>query len=309
MKKKTNEEFLKDVKRIKGNLYTPLEEYIKSSVNMTVRHNICGNEFQITPNRLLRSKESGCPHCFGNKAKQKTNEQFLLEVKELTGDEFTFLETYINRAHPISVRHNKCGREFKVSPGNFLCGMRCKKCSDDSKRSTKEIVQNKIQEIVGKDFIIVGEYHSMQTKVDVLHTTCGNVNKTRPTDMIYKGVSCKYCSMSNGEKLTKSVLDELGVTYEIQKSFPKLKNINNLTYDFYIPNLKIVIEYQGEQHFRPKNFGGSTKEYAEEVYNLQVINDNIKRKFATDNGLILIEIPYTCNTLTKVRQVIKESIQ
>ena len=67
-----------------------------------------------------------------------------------------------------------------------------------------------------------------------------------------------------------------------------VKEINNYSYDFYLPELNCLIEYQGEQHYRPiKVFGG------EERFKLQLEHDKIKKEYAEKNNFKLIIVPYT----------------
>lgn len=308
MRKKTNEEFLADVAKIKKGKYTPLEPYIKSNEKIKVRHNSCGRVFYISPNTLLKNEDCGCPQCFGNNARQKTNEEFIIEVKKLVGDEYTFNEPYVNRTKKLSVTHNICNSTYAVTPANFLLGTRCVKCAHDKLRLSKEEAQRKIEEHIGTDFEITGEYINMQKPIEVLHKTCGSTLKLRLTDVINKGTSCKNCNMSNGEKLTQSALSMLNIPFETQKSFEGLVNKKKLSYDFYLPTLNVVIEYQGEQHFRPKNFGGTSKEKAKSVFELQLRNDEIKRAFAKENKLTLIEIPYTYKTLSSIKKLLMENL-
>lgn len=306
MRRKTNEEFLADLYKVYGDEYTPLEPYIKSNVPIKVRHNTCGNIYTTTPNRLSKSR---CPQCFGNNATRKDTKTFSKEVFALVGDEYTVVGKYVNRATPIDIIHNKCGTLCRISAGNFLCGTRCAKCAKESLRLTKEEAEYRMQEVIGTDFTIVSEYTNMQTKLDVLHKTCGNILRIRLSDIIHKGVSCKHCNMSNGEKLVKSVLTQLGLSFEMQKTFDDLKNINKLSYDFYVPSKALLIEYQGEQHFKCKNFGGLSKEKAQIKFELQQINDELKREYAKAKGFNLIEVPYTVKTLSDVKKFLEENIK
>jgi hypothetical protein len=66
-----------------------------------------------------------------------------------------------------------------------------------------------------------------------------------------------------------------------------------LPYDFYIPELKVLIEYDGEQHFYPV-FGSS--DYTRNLtYNTTFTNDNLKNNYIKINteGIRLIRVPYT----------------
>lgn len=57
------------------------------------------------------------------------NENFKDIVYKLVGDEYTFLEPYIDNCTRIKVRHNLCGHEYEVSPNHFISkGTRCPYC-------------------------------------------------------------------------------------------------------------------------------------------------------------------------------------
>ena len=63
-----------------------------------------------------------------------------------------------------------------------------------------------------------------------------------------------------------------------------------LSFDFHIPSVNLLIECQGEQHYRSKNFGGCFKDLAEKNFKIQQHHDLLKRKFAKENGIDLLEI-------------------
>ncbi|MBR2490385.1 MAG: hypothetical protein IKB65_02760 [Ruminiclostridium sp.] len=58
--------------------------------------------------------------------------------------------------------------------------------------------------------------------------------------------------------------------------------------DIYIPSLSIGIEYQGKQHYEPVEYFGG-----EEHFKHQQENDEKKRSLCNENGVYLIEWPYT----------------
>ena len=114
-----------------------------------------------------------------------------------------------------------------------------------------------------------------------------------------KGTGCPICRESKGELYVNSILEsKYGRKYEILRfndaTFKELKGKRNvLPFDFYIPELKVVIEYDGQHHFWPV-FG--TSEYSRNLnYNKTITNDNLKNDFVKNNhdGIRLIRIPYT----------------
>jgi very-short-patch-repair endonuclease len=71
--------------------------------------------------------------------------------------------------------------------------------------------------------------------------------------------------------------------------------------DFHIPSLRTLVEYDGEQHYTPiKHFGGSKE------FKVTKFRDNIKTKWAEDNGFKLIRIKYT--KLREIDKILERSL-
>lgn len=302
--RKSNDDFIKEVYELVKDEYTFLEPYNKSNIKIEVRHNKCGNVYKISPNSFLRGRR--CPKCSGNEAKRKDTKTFKSEVLNLVGDEYTVIGNYVARNVPILMRHNKCGREYYVEPGNFLYKSRCINCYYDSLRLTTTEVKNKILIYLGPEYHLSGEYTSSQKKTTIHHDRCNNDFKARVDDIIQKRSGCPYCSSSRGEDYVRGSLTKLGYTFKEQMKFEGLVDIASLSYDFYIPDISVLIEYQGSQHYYPKTWGGMTKEEAYDRLVVQQRHDDLKRKFANSNGYTLIEIPYKYDTFDKVLNFIKE---
>lgn len=47
--------------------------------------------------------------------RRKTDKEFKKEVYDLIGNEYTFLDTYVNSQTKIKVKHNKCDNTYEVS--------------------------------------------------------------------------------------------------------------------------------------------------------------------------------------------------
>ena len=62
--------------------------------------------------------------------------------------------------------------------------------------------------------------------------------------------------------------------------------------DIYIPELNIGVEYQGEQHFRPVDFGGKGPEFTQHQFKENLKRDNMKRIKCLDNGCLLLEMKF-----------------
>lgn len=118
---------------------------------------------------------------------------------------------------------------------------------------------------------------------------------------------CTYCNSGNncywGEILTMEYLKSNDIDYYTQYRFDDCIYKQYLYFDFYLPDKNVCIEYNGQQHYKPVSwFGGEDK------FELQQIRDNIKRQYCKDNGIKLIEIPYTYNTKEKIEAYLKENM-
>lgn len=123
----------------------------------------------------------------------------------------------------------------------------------------------------------------------------------------YSGAFCDCHKISSFQWIVNKILKENNVPYRVEVTFPNLYGVGNKTllrYDFSILNLdgtiKCLIECQGEQHYKPiDEFGGK------EQFEIQKKNDELKRKYATDHGITLLEIPYKNKKYENVKKFLK----
>lgn len=108
------------------------------------------------------------------------------------------------------------------------------------------------------------------------------------------GRRCPSCKESHGERKIREYLIKHNIEFIPQKTFPKLLGIGNkpLSYDFYIPSKNLLIEFQGEQHYRPVDFNNEGIEQAEKNFEKQQEHDKRKRDYAKQNNIDLLEISY-----------------
>lgn len=57
VRRKTHEEFVKEVYDLVGDEYSVLGHYTRSSEKLEIQHNICGHKWFITPNNFLKGKD------------------------------------------------------------------------------------------------------------------------------------------------------------------------------------------------------------------------------------------------------------
>ena len=118
------------------------------------------------------------------------------------------------------------------------------------------------------------------------------------------GASCPFISASNPEILMYDILRELKVDFEAEKTFSNCKNKKELPFDIYIPSKNLLIEFDGEQHFKHISFFGE-----KDVFETRIINDNIKNNFCKENDISLLRIPYIYSNREDIKKIIIEMLK
>lgn len=214
-KRKTHEEFVTEVYNLVSEEYTVLGEYKNNRTKILVRHNECGTEYEVTPDKILVGR--GCPMCARKiraEKQTKTHEQFLSEVEALVGDEYAILGTYEKSSIKISMRHNECGFEFSMLPSNFLKGQRCPQCAGNMPLIREEI-ESRIYDLVGDEFSLIGDYKGTKHDVIIRHNECGREFKVTPSNF-FVGYRCPYCKkVKTTENFKQEVCNLVGDEYVV----------------------------------------------------------------------------------------------
>lgn len=143
------------------------------------------------------------------------------------------------------------------------------------------------------NIIVLGTYVNSKVNLDIKCKICGHLWSATPANLL-NGHGCPMCNESKGEKKIYSYLVEKGILFETQKKYDGLLGVNDgsLSYDFYLPNQNLLIEYQGIQHNKPIDFKGKGTQYSNWCFSVQKEHDKRKRDYAAENGINLLEIWY-----------------
>ena len=286
---KTNEQFLQEVQSQVGNEYSFLEPYFKTHTKIQVRHNICNNNYLVTPNDFIINKHR-CPKCqlvISGKKRRMSNEEFMKRVLLFDDHkEYLFKGSYVKTHEKIPIIHLKCGYEFAISPTNYLKGKRCPKCAGNIKRTNEQFILE-VKKLVGEEYKFLEEYVNTDTYIKVKHNSCGEIYKISPKEFLLYDARCPFC-LRNGifkksmpaNKLER-YLRSIGLDVKMEYRFD---NLRSKPFDIYLPELNIVIEYDGEQHFKPK--------YGIESFMAQKRRDSEKNDFMINNNISFFRINY-----------------
>ena len=129
-----------------GDDYELLSDYVNNKTKIKILHKVCNKEYEVRPYNIDKKKPNKCPFCYAKNIKKNTK-IFKEEVFNLVGNEYTVLGKYEYGKTKIKMRHNKCNREYMVSPDMFLNkGRRCPNCkrSKGEDRIRKYLEDNNI---------------------------------------------------------------------------------------------------------------------------------------------------------------------
>jgi hypothetical protein len=366
-RRKTNEEFVKEVYDLVGDEYEFLEEYKNNKTKIKCRHNQCKYKWKVLPVNFL--KGTRCPKCMRKyvaKLKTKTHKQFEKEVDDLTSGEYTVISQYTHSNQKVTMLHNACGYKWDILPNSFTSGTRCPICmiklQGINNRVTSEEYRHRVYNLVDDEYSVISDYKTSMEKVELHHHICGRNYWVEPHSFL-KGHRCPYCaqrgqpqkshssfikdvkevfdlreytflskyngateyitikhnpcayifkmmpnnfikskgcpscnSSSKGEMQVHNILQKFNVAFKKEFVFEDCRYKYPLPFDFAIlnPNCRseLLIEYDGEQHFKPVNFGGISDKDAQNNFKRTQHNDQIKNQYCKDNNIPLLRIPY-----------------
>ena len=153
---------------------------------------------------------------------------------------------------------------------------------------TKESLQEEFDEL--NSGITILEFNSY-SDITVKCNKCNNIWKTSGSNIL-QGHGCPRCKKSTYEKKIECILINNNINYIPQYKTAECKDKLPLPFDFYLFDHNIMLEIDGQGHYKPTNFGGISDEKAEENFKITKYHDNIKDNYCIDNSINLLRIPY-----------------
>lgn len=119
------------------------------------------------------------------------------------------------------------------------------------------------------------------------------------------------CRATSPEQIISQTLTDMGIDHIQQHTFEQCKSpltYRPLRYDFFIPKLNMLIEYDGIYHYEAVSHGEDSGELR---LQRQQWYDSIKTEFAYKNGMRLVRIPFFSdnNLSQQIRDVVNQHLQ
>lgn len=263
----------------------------------------CGKIVTQTYYNLHKLKLKGCKDCRGKNA-----------AVDISGQRFGRLTTVkyagSNKGQgAIWECVCDCGKTVNIEKGSLMTG-RTRSCGCLNR---EQLLAPKC-DLTGNQFgflkvIKQMEYSSKNNGTNwlCLCENCGTEVVVSQHCLAHGQMSCG-CVKSKSEVAIAQFLKDNNINFFKQYQFDDLKSTKGypLRFDFAIMNdddsLKMLIEYQGQQHFEATPYWGG-----EEGYERRKEYDELKRKYCRNKGLNLVEITCFDNLEQRLKEVFYDS--
>ena len=290
----TTEEFVKKAKKIHGKRY----DYSKSIYTGVHKKLviICPvhEEFLQTPNNHLNG--NGCQYCVKNY--KLTADAFTAKASKIHNNRYDYSKVvFVNTRTPIEIVCPFHGSFFKT-PNAHLSGNGCRQCwreriTSERRSDTAEFIQKSVA-VHGNEYdYSKAKYETNRKKVEIICKKHGSFFQVPITHM--RGHRCPSCSSSIGEVKILKFLNDNNIGYIKEKKFDDCRNPKTnwlLKFDFYLPSKNLLIEYDGEPHFKKTCVVGRHFMTDDDLRGIKE-RDRIKTNYAKRRGIRLLRIAYT----------------
>jgi hypothetical protein len=299
----TQEKFINKAKAIHRGKYNYDKVIFINSVRKIIITCPKHGDFWQKPNKHLSGQQ--CPECAPNF--KGTNESFIAKAKQIHRGKYNYDKVnYISNHKKVIITCPKHG-DFSQTPANHTHKSNPQGCPKCSGRFPLNIDEFIIRANEKHDFYYDYSkvvYERMTSKVKIICRFHGEFEQKAIVHL--NGSGCQKCRLPKGEQKIQKVLKDLNVRFEQQYSFQDCRYINPLPFDFLIRigENQFLIEFYGEQHYRPVKFGGLAYNTANETFAEGKKRDEIKKRYANKNGIPLLIVKY--DETDRIIEIIKK---
>lgn len=280
----------------------------------------CKKEYDIQTGQFKNgSKCNFCCHKYENSFAYHIEVELNLNINDVWDFEKNTINPYYMSKNYNGKVWLKCLNKkhdnYEVFCSNFAKGHRCKECGKEKRiksRLETEKVKRKNNE---------AELRCLVEKEGYKYFECEMRRTTNRTEKFIKvqcpsshepywvrmydfkrGNRCVCCNITRGERKIMNWLDKNGIKYIYDQTYFKdLIGVGGglLRPDFILPDYKIWIEFDGEQHYK----------VISDYFDFKTIqaHDKIKNEYAKENGYTMIRISY--EDMEKIDKILEKNIK
>lgn len=191
-------------------------------------------------------------------------------------------------------KHNKYFRKYYNTL--LQCSSGCEDCYKENIRERQSIGIEEFKYRLNKihpELIIIGEYINNVTPIKVYCKKHNYTYSLTPVALLNRKTCCDKTRITYKEEQVCKLLEEkwhFNITR--QKKFDDCIDDRCLRFDIYLNDYNILIEFQGEQHYKPVKYSSETWDEANRKFEYVQKHDLIKKNYCKKHNISLIEIPY-----------------
>lgn len=279
------------------------------------------------------------------KKKSQTTKEFTDKLKDKFEGRYILTGDYKNMKVTTTFLCIKCKKERRLRPDDLMYrtdkGCPCdapetlarierrrirriearlaKRQADEERKVAKLIEMRRREEEFSaifndmwkSEYELLVPFDPADERVSLRHIPCGRLDYKLVSSLL-KGHGCRRCSNRGESKAVVEIariLEEMGLSYEMEVRFPDCKRERVLPFDFGIyerGNLKFLIEYDGEHHYRPMY-----RRDGERRLKLVQERDAIKSAYCETKSIPLLRIKFTefervARPIDNLERIVKE---
>ncbi len=279
--RKTLTEFINKAREIHGHKYDYSKAiYLGAKSKIEI---MCEKHGSFLQNPTNHFEGQGCKLC-ALQLKTTTQEEFIEKAREIHGNTYDYSKALYSLAGNLVQIICQIHGIFDQKAQSHLKGHGCSECYFNSKVKTQEEFIKQANEVHENRYDYSETiYTGSGDKVYIICKTHGKFHQVAGDHLRKNG--CSSC-VNKTEGLVNTFLLSLLIDFKIHPQYEWCKKINKLPFDFVIKSCKLIIEIDGDQHFKDIPQWYSTKQKVLET-------DIYKTKLALKNGYSVLRLIQT----------------
>lgn len=276
------------------------KEYLRNDENLIIKCK-CGNEFITTYSNFVYNKKRQCNECGLEIKKQKFTKNYsdikiFIEKEIKEWKVLKLLSFDYKNSHTKLIIQDSEGYKYYLSYSTIYANYINKRNIDRFNTNNPYTIYNiklwlKLKNI---NYELLSDIYTNAKENNLLWKCPNNHIFSMSWNNFMKGKRCGECLDSKGEARIKEYLTKNNISFKREFKIKECKNKKILPFDFAIFNdnnktiLKLLIEYDGEQHYNKT--GWDTKNDNKLLRTKK--NDEIRNNYCKNNNIKLLRIPY-----------------
>lgn len=258
---------------------------------------ICGNIYYKTWEDLQNEKHTKCNDCIAKERANNRKLKFSNLQQAAEAINLTIIDTQYDSYDAKLLCIDEEGYKGTTTAHMIQAGRKFARFNTKTNGDYYLFNINHRAKLLGQSIKVlsIGERNKWSTPTFYCKClVCGKEFECPSATFFYGKTSCDDCSnlYSHYSIIIENWLKNHRCIYEREKRFKDCVYKMPLSFDFYLPEINLLIEVDGEGHFYPVHFKGISDEEAIENFNLTKIRDKIKDEYAKDNKISLLRISY-----------------